>query len=107
MCLFTRKWKVQDTKTATNNLASDLQKSEKGGLKLKYITNRGIKVYPDPLSETFCVDHWRCRFLKEKESLSGKDILELLSSIEEKGLEIIKTENLYSFDKKSGFSSIG
>ena len=29
---------------------------------LVMITNRGQKVYPDGLPETFCVDHWRCRF---------------------------------------------
>ena len=97
----------QDTKVITNKLAEDLKKAEKGGLKLSFITNRGIKVYPDPLSETFCVDHWRCRFLKEEDKLSQKEILKLLSSIEDQGLEIIKTENLYSFDSNSGFSSIG
>ena len=26
------------------------------------ITNRGIKVWPEGFEETFCTDHWRCRF---------------------------------------------
>ncbi len=32
-------------------------------LKLKMITNRGVKVYPNGLADTFCTDHWRCRFV--------------------------------------------
>ena len=32
-------------------------------LKLKMITNRGVKVYPNGFPETFCTDHWRCRFV--------------------------------------------
>ena len=28
------------------------------------ITNRGVKVYPDGMPETFCTDHWRCRFVR-------------------------------------------
>jgi isocitrate dehydrogenase len=32
------------------------------GLKLTLITNRGVKVWPQGFKETFCTDHWRCRF---------------------------------------------
>lgn len=74
---------------------------------LSYITNRGIKVYPNPLPETFCTDHWRCRFLKKNPSCSQKEILDLLSQVNLAGLEIIKTENLYSFDDSACYSQIG
>lgn len=30
-------------------------------MKLKMITNRGVKVWPNGFPETFCTDHWRCR----------------------------------------------
>jgi isocitrate dehydrogenase len=26
------------------------------------ITNRGVKVWPQGFEETFCTDHWRCRY---------------------------------------------
>ena len=76
-------------------------------LELVYITNRGIKVYPDPIPETFCTDHWRCRFLKKSGKIEQKDILFLFQSITLAKMEIIKTENLYSFSEKANYSQIG
>jgi isocitrate dehydrogenase len=35
--------------------------------KLKMITNRGVKVFPDGMPETFCTDHWRCRYLPTRQ----------------------------------------
>ncbi|MBL4544633.1 MAG: hypothetical protein JKP95_01840 [Oceanicaulis sp.] len=32
-------------------------------MSLKMITNRGVKVWPQGLPETFKTDHWRCRFM--------------------------------------------
>ena len=93
------------------SLAGKLQQAtqEKSSMKLAYITNRGIKVYPDPLPETFCTDHWRCRFLKTKETgeLKQENIISLLKGINEAQLEIIKTENLYSFSGEQNYSQIG
>lgn len=83
-------------------------------LKLKMITNRGVKVFPDGLPETFCSDHWRCRFIHREASSRTSDpdyrpidfegVLELLHVAHAAGLEPIKTENLYLFDHKPGFS---
>jgi isocitrate dehydrogenase len=65
------------------------------------MTNRGVKVFPDGLPETFRSDHWRCRFLKEG---SYQDVLALLQRLHDNGLDIIKTEHLYSFDGEAGYS---
>lgn len=70
---------------------------------LSMITNRGVKVFPDGLPETFCTDHWRCRFLAKGEGTYGK-ILELLQRLSSSGLDVVKTENLYSFDGEAGYS---
>lgn len=73
---------------------------------LKMITNRGIKVYPDGNPETFCTDHWRCRFIA-KDGINGAapvHLWKLLSSISKCGFDIIKTENLYTFDGERGYS---
>ena len=75
-------------------------------LKLKMITNRGVKVYPDGQPETFCTDHWRCRFTATSESseLSNSDIVALLQKVDQAGLDVVKTENLYAFDGERGYS---
>ena len=89
-------------------LAQRLNQATSGlSFELAYITNRGIKVYPHPLPETFCTDHWRCRFLKNPAPCSQKEILALLGQLDSAGLEIIKTENLYSFDNQAYYSQIG
>ncbi|MGA1373783.1 MAG: NADP-dependent isocitrate dehydrogenase [Flavobacteriales bacterium] len=72
---------------------------------LSMITNRGIKVYPDGFPETFCTDHWRCRFKPTSGStLPKSDIIALLAAAEASGIDVIKTENLYAFDGKPAFS---
>lgn len=76
-----------------------------GDLKLTMITNRGIKVWPEGLKETFCTDHWRCRFKPQTDrNLTQNEILHLLAQVTETGFEIIKTENLYNFDGQPGYS---
>jgi isocitrate dehydrogenase len=75
------------------------------GLTLKMITNRGVKVYPDGLPETFRTDHWRCRFVPaEGDDTSFDAVLRLLQAVHEAGLEVIKTEHLYTFDGERGYS---
>ena len=87
-------------------LGKSLENIATGKLKLVMITNRGTKVYPDGLPETFCVDHWRCRFQassNEKE-LRHEDIIDLLSKLVKSGLPPVKTEGLYTFGGVPGYS---
>ncbi len=91
--------------TSPNELADTVQKLNSSAAKLSMITNRGIKVWPDGFSETFCTDHWRCRFKPTNgNTLTKGDIIQLLSSAVDNGIDSIKTENLYEFDGKPGFS---
>jgi isocitrate dehydrogenase len=76
---------------------------------LQMITNRGVKVWPEGFPETFCTDHWRCRFMAvtaEGEPCAGthEAIIQLLALIRASGLDFIKTENLYTFDGEPGFA---
>ena len=73
-------------------------------LKLEMISNRGTKVWPDGFPETFCTDHWRCRFRAGAGSVTNQDVIGLLQRVYDAGLEVIKTENLYTFDGEPGFS---
>jgi len=95
---------VHWTGTDPEQLAVIVKKIEQHDLQLSMITNRGIKVWPEGFSETFCTDHWRCRFKNGGNAMSNKDIITLLSASEEMGIDVIKTENLYKFDGKDAYS---
>lgn len=74
-------------------------------LQLNLISNRGLVVYPGGLPETFCTDHWRCRFMPTNgELVQHHQILALLDRIQAAGLDFIKIENLYNFDGQAGYS---
>jgi isocitrate dehydrogenase len=88
-----------------NELALKIHQLDTEGVKLSMITNRGVKVYPDGFPETFCTDHWRCRFKPTEERLLTKaEVIGLLSNAEKLGIDTIKTENLYTFDGKAAYS---
>jgi isocitrate dehydrogenase len=68
------------------------------------ISNRGVKVYPDGFSETFCTDHWRCRVLSDSGTMTHDQVIALLSAVKNAGLDFIKTEHLVSFDGQKAYS---
>lgn len=87
-----------------------LEEASGSDLRLKMITNRGVKVYPNGLPETFCTDHWRCRFVAVQSATDAMGevdpimLVDLQRRLIERGLDVIKTENLYEFDGVRGFS---
>ena len=89
-----------------NQLGNILRNVAGDTLELRLITNRGVKVWPDPNPATFCTDHWRCRFrLRQGRTEVGHaDITALLARIGEAGLDFIKIETLCAFDGAEGFS---
>jgi isocitrate dehydrogenase len=91
--------------TDPNELSKIVAKIDSKDLKLSMITNRGIKVWPDGFKETFCTDHWRCRFKpSENHAINNSNIVELLNQAISQNIDVIKTENLYSFNGKQAFS---
>ncbi len=91
--------------TDPDEIAAKLQKMENDKLKLQVITNRGVKVWPNGFEETFCTDHWRCRFATTDESsINNSEVVELLGRAITNDIDVIKTENLYFFDGKQAFS---
>jgi isocitrate dehydrogenase len=94
------------TNGTANDLGDSLSRVNGDGVKLTMISNRGVKVWPGGHSETFCSDHWRCRFLTE--SSGGKvahaQVVSLLGRVADAGFDFIKTEGLYTFDGERGFS---
>ncbi len=76
-------------------------------LQLQMISNRGARIWPEGHPETFCIEQYRCRFVhKSKGHTVGADeIVSLLDNLIKSGYDIIKTENLYTFDGAAGYSS--
>ncbi len=75
-------------------------------LKLEMISNRGARIWPNGHPETFCIEQWRCRFLAPQgKPTETHEILKLLETLSVSGYDVIKTENLYTFDGKPGYSS--
>jgi isocitrate dehydrogenase len=94
------------TKGSPNDLGGKLAEVSGDGLKLTMISNRGVKVWPGGHAETFCSDHWRCRFRGEGDdtAVSHAQVISLLNRIAGAGYDFIKTEGLYTFDGERGFS---
>ncbi|HKR58328.1 MAG TPA: NADP-dependent isocitrate dehydrogenase [Pyrinomonadaceae bacterium] len=92
------------SKGSANDLGEGLSKLGDERLKLEMMSNRGVKVWPGGHAETFCSDHWRCRFLSKSDSLAHDQIVALLNRVAGAGFDFIKTENLYNFDGQRGFS---
>ena len=91
-----------------NALGEALGKFESGPFSLQMITNRGIKVFPDGFPETYCTDHWRCRFSSKAADVAGdyENVLEICRQINSFGLDIIKTVNLCPSMVKWDFLSV-
>jgi isocitrate dehydrogenase len=88
-----------------NEIAEKAKKLETESVELTMITNRGIKVWPEGFRETFCTDHWRCRFKPtEGHEITKADIIELLTKALDENIDTIKTENLYNFNGKPAYS---
>jgi isocitrate dehydrogenase len=88
-----------------DELAEVVQKLNSERVQLNMITNRGIKVWPEGFPETFCTDHWRCRFKPvEGAQISKQDIIDLLANALGQSIDVVKTENLYAFDGKPAYS---
>jgi isocitrate dehydrogenase len=105
---------VCDGDTTPEALAERIRQASGGGLQLKLITNRGVKVWPEGFPETFTTDHWRCRFVGADVDLTDSRAtyttiptsapIELQHLLFTAGIDVIKTENLYLFDGVRGFS---
>jgi isocitrate dehydrogenase len=77
-----------------------------GDLKLKMISNRGVRVWPEKMPETFCGDAWRCRFVSpEKDKpVTLKQIADLLQRLAKANIDFVKTEHLCSFNGVPGYT---
>jgi isocitrate dehydrogenase len=92
---------------APEDLARILQPLEGDGLKLETIANRGMTLWPQGHAEAFCTDSFACRFKlpdDAKAVLPHRAVVALLDRIATSGVEFLRTELLYQFDGKPGFT---
>ncbi len=96
---------VQDRALDPNLLAAALRAVPLGAFELKMITNRGVKVWPDPNPNTITTDHWRCRFMAiQGIRVTRTNAIEMALLLSRAGIDVVKTEGLYTFDGSPGFS---
>lgn len=94
-----------DWRGTVDELAAAIGLEDHRLYRLAMITNRGVKVWPAGMPETFCTDHWRCRFEAREGKQFNKTVLfELLRCLHYNGIDFIKTEHLYAFDGERGYS---
>jgi isocitrate dehydrogenase len=87
-------------------IAGVLKNLDNENIQLAFISNRGLKVWPDGLPESFCTSHFRCRF-KSRDltvEIPASEVWEGIRKATEAGLEVVKTENLYTFNGNKGFT---
>lgn len=95
-----------DSPLPSQEVGTELDKiCEDTNLKLKMISNRGTKVYPDMGAYTDCIDHWRCRFVVRDGSTQAthQDILGLTQKISDT-FEWMHIEKLWEFDGERSYS---
>ena len=98
---------VHCTTSTPEQLGKQLQTCESDGLSLTMIATRGMSVWPQCAEVTLCTDHFQCRFqLPEdsKDEIGPEVIIALLNKLHQAGVEIVKTENLYTFNGEEGFT---
>lgn len=91
---------------SAEELAHSLQQLDANGFGLSMITNRGVKVWPNGLAESYCTDHWRCRYMMAsgQEATDHNQIIGLLRNLATAGMDFIKIETLCSFNDEPGYS---
>ena len=98
---------VEWTGGEPESLARNLEPVAGDDFHLEMITNRGVKVWPNGLPETFTTDHWRCRFMAKAATtgaVTHSDLAALIQRAATSGLGFIKCENLFTFDGEPGYS---
>jgi isocitrate dehydrogenase len=86
-----------------NELAAAVGKLAGDGLSLQMIDNRGVKVWPAGIAETFCTDSFRCRFLANGTPDMGQ-LLDVARRVSDAGIDIAITQTLRTFDGQPGFT---
>jgi isocitrate dehydrogenase len=96
---------VQSTQDV-EDLHRRLEQAKIEGLKLKMIANRGVKVWPDKMPETSCIDSWRCRFISSSkgQAVTHQQIAKLIQKLADLGIDFNQMEHLCTFNDQPGYT---
>lgn len=85
-----------------NNLIKDTT------LGLQMISVKGLKAWPDIGDISIKSDEWTLRFVPKSQDkiISHSDVIALLTILNQSSFDFVRTNNLYLFDEKLGFSLI-
>ena len=83
----------------------ELSKVNPSPFYLQAIFNRGVQIWPEGHTETFCIEQMQCRFILETLPVPPIEIVELIYRLVKSGFDLIKSENLYKIDGVLGYSS--
>ncbi|PWT86495.1 MAG: NADP-dependent isocitrate dehydrogenase, partial [Acidobacteria bacterium] len=86
-----------------NALAAAVGKLGGDGINLQVIDNRGVKVWPAGIGETFCTDSFRCRFVAEGKT-DMMQLQQVVHRIAGAGIDIALSQPLRSFSGQQGYS---
>ncbi len=83
-----------------------LETTSKLLLNLQSIANKGLKIWPSNFSTNPNCDVLNCRFVSKEsqKTIKETDVINLLNALIKADLKFCKTQNLYIFDDKIGFS---
>jgi isocitrate dehydrogenase len=98
-------WDANGAKGGGDALAALITPLMIDALSLDSIDNRGTKVWPKGLPETFCTDHWRLRLKPTGQGLSHEQIIAQLNAFCGAKIDFIKVEHLYDFDGQPGYTA--
>ncbi len=90
-----------------NKVGTDISAMSSGNLALSIVENKGVKVYPNAQPVASYTDFWRCRFTtSDSKPCNYNQVLEVIGKISAGGYDVVKTENLSTFDGEAGYSSL-
>lgn len=89
-----------------DELATALNENIQDGLRLHTIASKGLKIWPDSEVSISLSDQFCCRIYpaNDGENLEHAAIAALLAKLADAGIDFIKTELLYDFDGKRGYT---
>jgi len=88
---------------APEALAKEMAKCNGDGLTMSLMSNRGVKVWPDGMAETFCTDSYICRFMGAG-PVTQQQVVGVLKRAADAGVQVVKNEYLRTYDGKIGYS---
>jgi isocitrate dehydrogenase len=86
-------------------VGGDFSAISSGNLKLSVIENKGVKVYPNAQPVSSYTDFWRARYMSDG-TCNYNQVHEVIGKISAAGYDVVKTENLSTFDGEVGYSAL-